>query len=346
MTSSPYLPIEGSGDYLTETSLADFLYGRFPDRGPFEVRRLAGGVSSLVFLCEGRGGMRLVVKQSLEYLTVAEEWKAPRERILVEVEAMNALEPTLPEGCVPPVYFVQERQFAYGMGAVPPDANLFKQALLEGNWHEEWFASAGALLASIHRESAKREADFREKFRDQSLFDALRLDPYFRFAAKAHPDLAGQFDRAITIAKSDARCLVHGDYSPKNIFVRPATGQLILLDYEAAHWGNPAFDLGFFLTHPLAKGIHFPNGAARFAQAIRAFADSYFAHCGPHGAREAECLLQWGAISLARVDGKSPLEYLANDNEKNCLRAFGRLMLNGEMRSIAEVADQLAGIKP
>ncbi len=331
-------------DYYDESSLADYLYGRFPERGPFEVRRLTGGVSSLVFMARGMSGMRLVIKQSLERLAVAEEWLAPRERILTEAEAMTALASVLPEGSVPSVYFIQAAKFTYGMQAAPQDAVLFKSALMEGRWEEAWFDAAGEMLATLHRETSWRADEFGTRFADQTMLDVLRLDPYYRRAARAHPDLKEAFARAEKCAKSDARCLVHDDYSPKNIFVQPATGRLILLDYEGAHWGNPAFDVGFFLTHPLAKGIHFPNDAKRFAEAIRRFARAYFASCGSAGAKLEDAILQWGAISLARVDGKSPLEYLIAEPERHTLRQFGRKMLLGGFSTIEEIATELEAV--
>ena len=53
------------------------------------------------------------------------------------------------------------------------------------------------------------------------------------------------------------KSLVHGDFSPKNILIYE--GKLILLDHEVFHFGDPAFDVGFALTHFLSKAHHLPK---------------------------------------------------------------------------------------
>src|SRR5690606_13316241 len=67
--------------------------------------------------------------------------------------------------------------------------------------------------------------------------------------------------------------IVHGDYSPKNVLVRG--GKLVLLDHEVIHWGDPAFDLGFSLTHLLSKAHPLPPHHAAFAAAARRYWKSY-----------------------------------------------------------------------
>jgi aminoglycoside phosphotransferase (APT) family kinase protein len=94
--------------------------------------------------------------------------------------------------------------------------------------------------------------------------------------------------------------LVHGDFSPKNILVRD--GKLILLDHEVIHWGDPAFDVGFGLTHFLSKAHHLRDH--RFIEAATRFCEAYGDEVDEQAARQTlGCL-------LARVAGRSPLEYL------------------------------------
>jgi 5-methylthioribose kinase len=105
--------------------------------------------------------------------------------------------------------------------------------------------------------------------------------------------------------------LVHGDYSPKNVLIREGT--LVLLDHEVIHFGDPAFDLGFSLTHFLSKAHHLPGMREGFADAAKFYWATY---------REVVEELPWAAdieeravrhtlgCLLARVAGRSPLEYL------------------------------------
>ena len=101
-------------------------------------------------------------------------------------------------------------------------------------------------------------------FADRTFFEALRLEPYYRYTALRTPASADFYDALITDTLSHALTLVHGDYSPKNVLVHH--DQLVLLDYEVAHWGDPAFDVGFALTHLLSKAHHIAPRRARHAE--------------------------------------------------------------------------------
>src|SRR4029077_5777358 len=102
---------------------------------------------------------------------------------------------------------------------------------------------------------------------------------FYRAIARAHPDLAPRVE-ALTASMADAprRCFVHADFSPKNILVH--AGGLTLVDFETAHAGDPAYDLGFFLSHLLLKAIRATSPAAPAPDAalMHAFLDAYRAH--------------------------------------------------------------------
>jgi aminoglycoside phosphotransferase (APT) family kinase protein len=105
--------------------------------------------------------------------------------------------------------------------------------------------------------------------------------------------------------------LVHGDYSPKNILIYE--GRLILLDHEVIHWGDPAFDLGFSLTHFLSKAHHLPLQRAAFAGAARLYWQVYRETVGRQNwadGLENYAVRHTLGCLLARVAGRSTLEYL------------------------------------
>jgi 5-methylthioribose kinase len=125
------------------------------------------------------------------------------------------------------------------------------------------------------------------------------------------------------------RTLVLGDFSPKNILVHKQG--LIMLDFECAHAGDPAFDLGFFLSHLLLKTIraapHDAALAARLAKLVPYFWDAYrdrrHLDEAASAALDDRAVLHAAACCLARVDGKSPVEYL-DETGQAVARAFGR----------------------
>jgi 5-methylthioribose kinase len=159
----------------------------------------------------------------------------------------------------------------------------------------------------------------------------LRVDPYYRTAAQRHPDLAPRIKALIaSMDRPDQeRTLVLGDFSPKNILVH-ADG-LVLLDFECAHAGDPAFDLGFFLTHLLLKTVRAfdadPSRASHFADLTRVFWKSYLDRRALGASERADLVgranRHTAACCLARVDGKSPVEYLDARGQARA-RSFAR----------------------
>jgi aminoglycoside phosphotransferase (APT) family kinase protein len=311
--------------------------------GDWRVRELGGGVSNTVLLAES-GGRRWVVKQALGRLRVAEEWLADRARIHRECAALRKLGAVLPAGTVPRVAFEDAENFVYAMEAAGEGARDWKSLLLEGTIEEEHAAAAGRLMAAQWR-ATWRSGEHRgwmEEFGDQHCFDQLRLDPYYRFTARRHTDLAEAFEERIAGCARDTYALVHGDWSPKNCLV--AGGRVTLIDFEVIHYGDPGFDGGFLLNHLLLKSQHRPGWASRY----RALAEVFWAEArrgAPEKYRgwlEDSTLRHLGCLHLARVDGKSPAEYL-NEEARGRVRAVAREMILWPPRKVAEVWDRLRG---
>ncbi len=269
--------------------------------GGWRVTALGGGVSNTVLLAEA-GGHRWVLKQSLGKLRVQEDWFANRERIHRESAAMRSLAPLLPEGAIPAIVFEDRDHCIYAMEAALPDARDWKSLLLAGEVSSEIAAGAGRILAGMIA-ATRGDGAWITDFGDQTCFDQLRLDPYYRFTAVRHPDLAPRFDAAITAARRRL-ALVHGDFSPKNLLVH--AGSVTLIDFEVIHYGDPAFDAAFLLNHLLLKSAHLPQWRDRLIAAARAFWNEVHAFVD-----QSAAILHLGCLHLARVDGKSPAEYLA-----------------------------------
>jgi aminoglycoside phosphotransferase (APT) family kinase protein len=181
--------------------------------------------------------------------------------------------------------------------------------LLVGRLDPHLVEQFAALLAAIHRRSAESSEPLREIFDDRSFFESLRVEPYYAYAADQVPAAHEFLHQLIADTRARRLALVHGDYSPKNILVRD--GRLVLLDHEVIHWGDPAFDLGFALTHLLSKANH--RGDSRFVEAAVTFCDVYAGALGAvyrDANLEAMAARHTVACMLARVAGRSPLEYL------------------------------------
>ncbi len=304
---------------ITAETTADYLYGsgRVSRQTPIQVRELQGGVSNIVLRVEAAGGPPFVIKQCRERLRVAMDWRARLDRIWTEYAAIELLQAILPDGTVPQILFDDRSNYLFAMTCAPDDAVTWKSQLMAGRVDPEIAARLGTILGTIHADAPRRPS-LRGRLGDTSLFEELRIDPYYRTVARAHASLAPRIDALIAgmVRPAGERTLVLGDFSPKNILVHE--GGLILLDFECAHAGDPAFDLGFFLSHLLLKSIYAasqgPGRDAAFIELASRFWSAYLARRASGPAAETglvrRACLHTAACVLARVDGKSPVDYL------------------------------------
>ncbi len=305
------------------------------------VTPLSGGVSGDVFRVDLPSGS-LCVKQPLERLRVAAEWHAPVERAHSEVAWLKfaaAIDPKI----VPEVVFEDRTEHLFAMTFLQPERYPIWKAELMAARADAGFASAvGAALASVHAASANRP-DLAAQFANQDLFFALRIEPYLLYTAEAHPAYASQI-RAMADSIAAARiALMHGDVSPKNILTGPDGP--VFLDAETACYGDPCFDLAFCLNHLLLKSVYRPASASAYGASFEALRESYF-----HGVtwedaaaldnRTAQLL---AALLLARIDGKSPVEYLIAQADKAFVRTAALSFLERPGLSLRALAAEWQG---
>lgn len=293
------------------------------------VRTLAGGVSNKTVLVERPSGEAWVVKQALPKLRVKVDWFSDPARIRREALALQWLPQLAPAGSITPLVFEDPANFLLAMQAVPQPHENWKAMLLTGRrlspTHVRQF---GMLLGNIHRGAWKRRGELEALFDDRSFFESLRLEPYYGFAAEQVPPASSFLHDLVERTRATRLTLVHGDYSPKNVLV-PKRGPIVLLDHEVIHWGDPAFDLGFALTHLLSKANHLSSYRVAFADAAMLFWKMYGRAAGDVPWREA---LEERAVRhtlgclLARVAGRSPLEYLSADQRERQLGVVVDLM--------------------
>jgi aminoglycoside phosphotransferase (APT) family kinase protein len=305
------------------------------------VRVPAGGVSNRTVLVQRPSGEAWVIKQALARLRVKVEWYSDVSRIHREALALRYLPALAPPGAITPLVFEDEARHLLAMQAVPEPHENFKAMLLRGGVDRHHIEQFAALLATIHRRSAEAPAELRRVFQDTSFFESLRLEPYYAYAASQVPQ-AGDFLHALIADTRQRRlALVHGDYSPKNILVRD--GRLVLLDHEVIHWGDPAFDIGFAQTHLLSKARHLQNSRQALIDAARDFVDVYSAVVGPvyWGANmQAMAVRHTLGCLLARVEGRSPLEYLGESSRRS-QRASAAALMRNPPATPAELIDLL-----
>jgi len=279
---------------------------------------LGGGVSNTVILVEA-GHEKFILKQALPQLRVRDEWLADRSRVFRERDALIDAARLLPRDWVPQVLWSDEENFLYAMSAAEEPHEFWKRRLLNGQLEPDLARRAGVALGLTIRGSW-RSGFFERKYGDQTAFDQLRTDPYYRTIGRRNPDIAEPV--AEWIAETAARrvALVHGDWSPKNMLVTPRG--MVFIDYECTHFGDPSFDAAFVINHLLLKGFYRPRWAGGYLELARVLLTWTLAVLPPEalGYFEAATARHLGFLLLARIDGKSPVEYLTDEVSRDRVR--------------------------
>ncbi len=297
---------------------------------------LTGGVSSDIWRVD-LPGRCICVKRALAQLKVAAQWRVSTSRNAYEWAWLCFAARHAPEAVPRPL-------------AHDPEAGLFAMAFLDPDRHPVWKSqlqggivdpaaagAVGALLGRLHAASAGDTA-LRDQFDSTDNFHALRLDPYLLTTAARHPHLSARITALVDTTMATRTALVHGDVSPKNILIGPHGP--VLLDAECAWYGDPAFDVAFCLNHLLLKCLVRPDQRSALIASFASFVDAYF-NAATFEARvslERRATHLLPALLLARVDGKSPVEYITADSDRHLVRSAASPLIADPVDTLGEVA--------
>lgn len=296
---------------------------------------LTGGVSSDIWRVE-IDGVSVCVKRALEQFKVEQEWRVPLDRNAYEVAWFEVVADVAPQA-IPKIYGHDPVAGVFVMEYFPSaHYPVWKAQLRDGVVEQKTIASVAEILAQIHNSTAGNP-EIARRFDTDELFYGLRLEPYFHATAQCHPDLATQLLDLAEMVGKNKRALVHGDISPKNILVGERGP--IILDAECAWYGDPAFDLAFCLNHLLLKGIWNPPARPALAAGAKAMVECYLDQVTweQPGQLEERVAAVLPGLMLARIDGKSPVEYIVDEADKAHVREFARRFLLRPSTSLPEV---------
>ncbi len=283
------------------------------------IQALAGGVSSDIAVVS-LANRKICIKGALPQLKVAAQWLAPVHRNATEYRWLSTVSKILPDS-VPKLYGQSLSLGAFAMEFLDPSKYMnWKASLLAGRIEPHTAGAVAQALAKIHAHTSSKTFEA-EAFQAKDDFHALRLEPYLEFTAHKHPSLKDklfEMSRDFHLAQI---ALVHGDVSPKNILMGPQGP--VLLDAECAVMGDPAFDIAFCMNHFLLKAFLNPERALALMTLLEHFWQAYQTALCWEGAEtlEARVARLLPALMLARVDGKSPVEYLSA-TQQDLIRGF------------------------
>ncbi len=302
-----------------------------------DVAVLGGGVSGDVVLASF-GATQLVLKRPREQLAVAADWHIDPSRVENEARCLEFLASILQPGEVPEVVFYDEPSRTLAMRPAPLPRRTWKTQLLAGEVSLQTAERVGELLARVHGLSSTHPSVL-SQFAWTELLRQGRTDPYHRAVAARHPLLATAIEREAQRLEATHLTLALGDVSPKNIFVYD--DHVMFFDVEIAHWGDPAFDVAFCLTMLVLKSLVVAGRAAELRAAIDNLWTAYRTAAPVWPELEEHVLAELGCQLLARVDGKSPVEYITDDPTREEVRRIAEAILLRPIVSVAELLDRL-----
>ncbi len=307
----------------------------------FSATPLGGGVSSDIYRVDLPTGVTVCVKRALAKLKVAADWRAPVSRNRWEAEWMRVAGSVTP-AAVPRVLGEDRELGCFAMEYFPPERfSTWKARLVAGDIDQDEAVRVGDILGRIHAATTDR-ADIAARFATDDIFYDIRLEPYLVATGRAHPRLAARMQTLVETTRQTRRTLVHGDFSPKNILIGP--GGPVIVDAECAWFGDPAFDLAFVLNHLLLKAAWQSQWRVQYLEAFRSLASAYLRHAAwePVSRLEARAAALLPALMLARVDGKSPVEYITEPAVKERVRTFASALLTQPSASLDHIAARWA----
>ncbi|MEP7109526.1 MAG: aminoglycoside phosphotransferase family protein [Ferruginibacter sp.] len=302
------------------------------------IEPLPGGISNSVLRIISDSGL-FVLKQAMPKLRVSTEWISDIERSNTEKNALKFLAGIIP-GYVPELVYEDEDNYLFIMTCIPEPAVTWKSLLMKQECNEGIGRKVGQILGTIHQ-ATHNSQEAKELFYDKKFFYQLRIEPFFEFLKIKHPGLKKDIDQHIAVCLNREDSLVIGDYSPKNILVHGE--DVSVIDFEVAHYGDASFDLGFLTTHLLLKSLRAQENSNRHYNVFRQVIDSYFSriHYTKRCDLELLAVRQLAWLLLARVDGKSPAEYVTEEREKQFIRFISNEILSSNMKTYREVIEFL-----
>ncbi len=227
------------------------------------------------------------------------------------------------------------------MEAFSPEARSWKDELLDGTLDCKRAEQAGNALGLTIR-GTWRDTELERRFGDQTAFYQLRTDPYYRTIARRHPDIADAVTDWINEVEPLRLALTHGDWSPKNMVCEG--GRLIFIDYECVHFGDPSYDAAFAINHLLLKAFRRPKQAAEIHGLARVFFEALLGLLPVEAMPRFEeaAMRHLAFLMLARIDGKSPVEYLRDQSLRQRVRHKAKEMIADSPKSLDEVLTRLS----
>ncbi len=279
----------------------------------------------------------LYVKQALSRAQVKERWWLDRKRIFQECACLEMLGDLLPPEVVPEVILEDRTDFIMVTTAPPKNAEHWNLQLERGRIDLQIAAQCGELLATVHNETIDNR-DLKSVFKDTKPFEQLRIEPLYARVVQTFPELKKIIDAQSRHLLKDRRTLVLGDVRPRNVWID--TGQVYLVDFAAAHFGNPSFDLAFYSADLCLRAMRHSMQKAAYLEAINVYWNAYFRISEYPKVEEIEraAVRDLGCLLLSATDGREPVDYFSEPME-SLSRRIAQSLIFTELEKIEDITE-------
>ncbi|MDG2032820.1 MAG: aminoglycoside phosphotransferase family protein [Rhodospirillales bacterium] len=304
---------------------------------PLKLTELGGGISSEIYRVD-TSSKSICVKRALPTLKSDRHWHVPVERSEAEWNWLNVANDIIPDIAPKPLGYDDQSNLVVMAYLDPKTFRNWKDLLRTGKIDPVIAGDVARNLVTIHN-STTNKPDFARQFANDEVFYKIRLEAYFLAAGRSVPEVNNHMVQLVADTAAQKYALVHGDVSPKNILVGPEGP--VFIDSECAWYGEPAFDAAFCLTHFLLKCAWQPQWKSQYLACHKAFRQTYLDHVKWQEHEEMDrriTRLHLGML-LARVAGRSKVEYITELPEIEMIRKFAVRLLRHEIATTAEVAE-------
>ncbi len=298
-------------------------------------KKLEGGVSSEVYHVKTNKN-EYCIKRSLRKLLVKKEWIADTNRIKFEYYWLNHCRKILNKN-IPKIYeFNLEKKYIVMEYLDNSKYKTLKELYFKKIINLNTIKLISKHLYKIHSKSNNYKT--KKLFQGNSKnFNDLRLDPYFNEVGRVYP----RYKKYISVLNKNylinSSTLVHGDFSPKNILI--GKNKIFYIDAECSNFGDPVFDLVFFSNHLLIKSIFLKDKSEEFIESYLTFYKEYLKNLNvkKYKLYINRIIKMTPIMMLARIDGKSPVEYIKSNKIKNTIRNKSFLLLERKINSLNDI---------
>ena len=309
-------------------------FGLLKKNSIYKCKKITDGVSSDIWYVNSNE-IEFCIKRALSKLTVKEDWFAPIERNNFEANYFNVCKQILPDS-FPKILGHDDKKYILAMEWFNEnDYNLWKKELLNKKISLSDTESIASILAKIHSTFFNKK-EYEKKFSNDKTFFDIRIEPYIIFSSNHYPEYKSRFLDVASSLKTNKSTLIHGDFSPKNILIGKKSP--VILDAETACWGDGIFDLAFCSNHLILKSILNSDKKKDYIIALNKFINKYLNELKI--SEKNNYIIRFlnliPVLMLARVDGKSPVEYF-NEAQKEHVRFIGKSLLEEPATKLTEL---------